>query len=610
MKLLGSNPHAQVAGLEELPGKSNYFMGSDPKKWRTHIPTYRKVAYRQMYPGIDLVYYGNQRQLEYDFVVAPGADPKAITLGIEGTVGARHGLPLRIDSQGDLVVSTEGVEIRFRKPRVYQTDNGQPTPDPGLRTLVDGRYVLKGKHEVGFQVAPYDTTRALVIDPVLSYSTYLGGSDFDVGLGIAVDFMDNTYVTGFTCSTNFPTANAFQATLGGSCDVFVTKLNPAGSALLYSTYLGGSGFDAGLGITVDRFGNAYVAGDTDSSDFPTANPVQATLGGGCDAFVTKLNRTGSALLYSTYLGGSGLDFARGITVDRFGNAYVTGETVSPDFPTANPLQANLGGDLDAFVTKLNPAGSALLYSTFLGGSDRDVGFGIAADRFGNAYVTGETFSIDFPTANPLQVSLAGDLDAFVTKLNPAGSALLYSTYLGGSGTDVANAIAVDQFGNAYVAGETFSPDFPTANPLQAILVGGLDAFVTKLNPAGSALLFSTYLGGSGDDEAFGIAVGNVNVYVTGLTDSPDFPMANPLQAILGGGTDAFVTKLNPVGSALLFSTYLGGSGGDEAFGIAVGNVNVYITGFTDSTDFPTAHPVQASLGGDFDAFVTKLRGGP
>ncbi len=617
MKLVGANRAPQVAGLAELPGKSNYFIGNDPRKWRTHVPNYRTVRYQGVYPGVDLVYYGNQRQLEYDFVVAPGADPKTITLGIEVAGGADRGFRpapdrrehegagarLRINTEGDIVVPSDRGEVRFHKPVVYQVREG-------TKHFLSGRYVLRGRHGVGFQVTAYDAARPLVVDPLLSYSTYLGGSDFDKGLGIAADLMGNAYVTGFTCSSNFPTGNPLQATLGGSCDAFVTKLNRPGSARLYSTYLGGSGFDAGLSIVVDRFGNAYVAGDTESPDFPTANPLQGTLGGDFDAFVAKLNPAGSALLYSTYLGGSGADDANSIAVDRFGNAYVTGETVSTDFPTANPLQATLGGDFDAFVAKLNPAGSALLYSTYLGGSGADVATSIAVDRFGNAYVTGETDSPDFPTANPLQASLAGDLDAFVAKLNPAGSALLYSTYLGGSGTDDANGIAVDRFGNAYVTGETFSTDFPTANPLQAILVGGLDAFVAKLNPAGSALLFSTYLGGSGDDEALSIAVGNVNVYVTGFTDSPDFPTANAVQGSLGGGTDAFVTELNPAGSALLFSTYLGGSGGDEGFAIAVDNVNVYVTGFTDSTDFPTANPLQATVGGGFDAFVAKLRGVP
>jgi hypothetical protein len=617
LALIGANPSPQVVGREELPGKSNYFLGNDPAKWRTNVPTYRKVEYREVYPGVSLVYYGNQRQLEYDFVVAPGADPGQIRLGVEGADR------VEVDAEGDLVLqATAGGQVRFHKPLVYQEVDG-------ARREVEGSFALRAsslksairnpKSEIGFEVAVYDPTCPLVIDPVLVYSTYLGGSGDDWSWGIAVDSSGNAYVTGPTASRNFPTANALQASNRGSNDAFVTKLNAAGSALVYSTYLGGSGEDGGSAIAVDSSGNAYVTGLTSSRNFPTANAVQASYGGGMyDAFVTKLNAAGSALVYSTYLGGSDEDGGSGIAVDSSGNAYVTGMTNSSNFPTANALQASNRGSNDAFVTKLNAAGSALVYSTYLGGSGDEVGL-IAVDSSGNAYVTGETSSGNFPTANALQASSGGGRsDAFVTKLNAAGSALVYSTYLGGSGEEGGSGIAVDSSGNAYVTGYTGSSNFPTANALQASNRGSNDAFVTKLNATGSALVYSTYLGGSGSDEGWGIAVDSSgSVYVTGLTDSSNFPTANALQASNRGADDAFVTKLNAAGSALVYSTYLGGNAWEEGHGIAVDSSgNAYVTGYTDSSNFPTAGALQPAFGGGIcsglaclDAFVAKIQVG-
>jgi len=596
MKLVGSNPAPRLVGLNQLPGKSNYFIGNNPKKWRTNVPNYSKVRYENVYAGVDLIYYGSQGQLEYDFVVAPGAAPGAITLGLEGAEG------MAIDPQGNLVLSIGSGEVSLHKPVVYQEVDG-------VRREIQGGYVLKEDNRVGFQVAAYDAGKPLVIDPTLAYSTYLGGSDTDRGFGIAVDSGGNAYVTGLTISTNFPTASPFQAACGaGGCeDAFVTKFNPTGSALVYSTYLGGSGNDRGFGIAVDGGGNAYVAGGTNSTNFPTASPFQAARGGGFDAFVTKLNPTGSALVYSTYLGGSGgTSQGVGIAVDSSGNAYVTGNTNSANFPTASSFQAALSGPRDAFVTKFNPAGSALVYSTYLGGSGDDDGGGIAVDSSGNAYVTGNTNSANFPTASPFQAAPGGGFDAFVSKLNPTGSALVYSTYLGGNGGDFGSGIAVDSSGNAYVAGATASTNFPTASPFQAALGGGFDAFVTKLNAAGSALVFSTYLGGSAGDGGSAIALDVDIVYVTGDTASTNFPTANAIQAAFGGGTDGFVAKLDI--PDLVFATYLGGSGDDSGASIAVDSGgNAYVTGETASTDFPTMSPFQAAFGGGTqDAFVTKI----
>ena len=657
MKLIGAHPQPELVGLEKLPGKVNYFVGNDSKKWQTNIPTFAKVKYKDVYPGIDLVYYGNQGQLEYDFVVAPGVDPKAITFDIHGVD------KLEVDARGDLVLHTESGELYQSKPLVYQEVGGN-------KRIVPGHYVLNRKHEVGFEIAPYDTSKPLIIDPVLSYATYLGGSGDDAGLSIAVDSSGNAYVTGFTLSPNFPiTQGAFDTTCGidGSCrivegervflaeDAFVTKLNSTGTALVYSTYLGGSDDDTGLGIAVDSAGNAYVTGSTFSTDFPTTNgafqEVKSSGSGfsGPDAFVVKLNPVGNALVYSTYLGGSDQDSGTGIALDSFGNAYVSGTTLSTDFPTTSGAfqttftggaQASEEGALnEAFVTKLNATGSSLIYSTYLGGNSRDQAFSIAIDSSGNAYVTGETFSTDFPITNgAFQTTLRGFINAFVTKLNSTGTGLVYSTYLGGSSggifgeaVDEGLGIAVDSSGNAYVAGETRSVDFPTTNgAFQPIKPGFFNSFITKLNPTASALVYSTYLGGTVDDSVSGIAVDTYgNAYVTGRTGSSDFP-TTPGAFDNSCGTDGscnfnngdffydvFVTKLNSTGSALVYSSYLGGSNDDGGEGIAVDSSgNAYVTGWTFSTNFPTTNgALQTIFGGSSsgftggpggDAFVAKL----
>jgi hypothetical protein len=543
MKLRNANSAARVTGVDELAGTSNYFIGNDPAKWRTNVPTYAKVKYEGIYSGIDLVYYGNQRQLEYDFIVAPGADPHRIAFDVHGAKRIRQ------DGRGELVFKVGADEIRWHRPVVYQEKDG-------ARQSVAAHYVISGTNRVGFEVAKYDDRRPLYIDPLI-YSTYLGGSGADYSYGIAVDSSGNAYVTGVTSSTDFPTKDPLQTAKAGGNDVFVTKINAAGSALVYSTYLGGSGDDVGSAIAVDSSGNAYVTGTTYSTDFPTMNPLQpANAGGGSDAFVSKINASGSALVYSTYLGGSGSDYGAGIAVDSASNAYVIGTTYSTDFPTTSGAFQTACGDAgclkpDAFVAKINPAGSALVYSTYLGGSGSDGGAGIAVDSAGHAYVTGRAGSADFPTKNPLQ-AYGGDVDAFVAKINATGSALVYSTYLGGSGVDdyLVGAIAVDSAGNAYVTGDTGSTDFPTTPGAFKTTCGRCanyeDAFVAKIDPTGSVLVYSTYLGGSGHDTGVRIAVDSSrNAYVTGYTTSTDFPTKNPLQPVFGGGfDDTFVVKMD------------------------------------------------------------------
>ncbi len=597
MKLVRGRAASQVQGLEKLPGVSNYFIGNDPNKWRKDVPHYARIQYEGVYPGIDLVWYGNQRQLEYDFIVAPGADPKQIQVAYEGVES------VGVEADGDLVLRTALGEVRQQQPRVYQEIGGK-------RVEVGARYALVARNLVSFELAKYDRKRELRIDPVvLVYSTYLGGGGEDQGQGIAVDAAGSAYVTGVTASTNFPTQVPYQETLQGSQDVFVTKLTPAGDALVYSSYLGGSSQDWGLGIAVDGAGSAYVTGWAGSTDFPTQSAYQATNQGLCDAFVTKLSPAGNTLVYSTYLGGSGDDNGFGIAVDGAGSAYVTGYTGSTNFPTQSAYQATIQGPSNVFVTKLSPAGNALVYSTYLGGSGYgDAGNGIAVDGAGSAYVTGHTGSTNFPTQSAYQATLQGTYNAFVTKLTAAGNALVYSTFLGGSDRDYAQGIAVDGAGSAYVTGATYSIDFPTQLAYQATFQGTADAFVTKLSPAGNALVYSTFLGGSGDDEGYGIAVdGAGSAYVTGYTRSGNFPTQLACQAAFQGDLDVFVTKLAPAGSALSYSTYLSGGVADEGYGIAVdGAGSVYVTGETFGGNFPTQLPYQATNQGANDAFVTKL----
>jgi len=616
MRWEGANEEAKIEGVEGLDGKSHYFIGNDPEKWRRNISLYRKVRYRDLYPGVDLIYYGNQRQLEYDLVVNPEGDPNAIRLAIEGAE------EVRVNERGDLVVRISGGEVIQHKPLIYQETEGK-------REIITGGYVVdslgkqdeKGKVRISFKIDHFDREKPLVIDPYLVYSTYLGGSSTDTAYGIAVDDSGSAYIAGMTVSPDFPTINPFQGSRKGNADAFVTKLNPSGTALVYSTYLGGANSlnatnDGATGIAVDSSGSVYITGSTCSTDFPTLNPIQAVYRGGLtDGFVTKLNPSGSALVYSTYLGGNGEDYGSGIVVDSSGNAYITGVTKSTNFPTLNPIQPSNAGGRDAFVTKLSSSG-ALVYSTYLGGSYDDGGTSIAVDSSGSAYVTGETYSPNFPTKNPIQASLGGsDSDAFVTKLNPSGTALVYSTFLGGTygldyDIDYGMGIAVDDSGSAYVVGSTWCSNFPTVNPIQASNAGSRDLFIAKVNPAGTALVYSTYLGGSNNDEGNGIALdGTGSAYITGYTSSTDFPTSNAIQGTHGGGSwDAFVTKLNPSGSALVCSTYLGGNGDDYAQWIAVDSAgSAYITGFTSSTDFPTLNPFQGSKAAGHDAFVTKIQ---
>jgi len=585
----------------ELSGKVNYFIGNDQTSWQRDIPTFGEVVYRSVYPGIDLVYSGDQRRLKYTFYLHPGSKPEEIQMVYDGIEG------VWIDgATGELVIQTEWGEMRDAAPIAYQDIEG-------VRRDVDISFRLMGEKRVGFAVGDYNPNFMLTIDP--GYSTYLGGTSSDSGYGIAVDSSGSVYVAGYTSSSDFPTQNPYQSASAGNNDIFVTKLSSSGNTLIYSTYLGGSSFDYGTGIAVDSSNNAYITGTTASSDFPTQNPFQGSHAGGVDGevgggdiFVTKLSSSGNTLSYSTYLGGSGIDFGGGIAVDSSNNAYITGSTRSSDFPTQNPFQDSYGGSTDVFATKLSGSGNTLNYSTYLGGSNSDYGYGIAVDSSGNAYITGSTISSDFPTQNPFQGTSGGTTDVFATKLSSSGNTLIYSTYLGGSSSDSGTGIAVDSSNNAYIIGNTDSYNFPTQNPFQDGLAEVDDVFVTKLSSTGNTLSYSTYLGGGFSDYGTGIAVdSNGNAYVTGYTYSSYFPTQNPYQGSKGGSTDAFVTKLSSSGSTLSYSTYLGGGSWDYGRGIAVdGEGNTYITGNTNSSYFPTLNAYQSNLAETSDTFVTNF----
>jgi uncharacterized repeat protein (TIGR01451 family) len=901
MRLQDAATAPRITGVDQLPGKVNYLVGNNANDWRTNIPTYTRVRYEEIYPGVDVVYYGNQRQLEYDFMIAPGGSYKQIRFAFDGAG------KLKLNRNGDLILQSGAHNLTLLRPKAYQNINN-------TRREVSVRYSLKRRGEVTFQVGNYDKTQPLVLDPLLVYSTYLGGSGQDIGNSIAVDSSGNAYIAGQTASLNFPTSSPIQATKDAGTDAFVAKLNANGTALIYSTYLGGNNTDIARSIAVDNAGNAYITGQTSSNNFPVLNALHPTYSGsliGADAFVAELNTSGSALVYSTYLGGQGIDNGQSIAVDSAGNAWVAGSTESRNFPVTNALQPNRSGhsifkttnsagnwagsdagllgafvtdlvfqpgnssiiyaltdsglfksidgganwtalpntpflainklaidptnptiiyaatsggmlkstdsgnsftiinngfsgsgmlividpvtpttlyattfgntifksidaganwtfafvenaniindlavdpntpatlyaatnrgvfkstnsgtnwtpsDLgvpftantngitidkatnavyastiagvfktvnggsswinisaslnlvtfsvavdptnssvlyvatfegpqktidggttwttvdtgypnttinaliinptqpstlliattsgsDAFVTKLSPAGASQVYSTFLGGAGTEAANGITLDASGSVYLTGFSSSTDFPIANAIQAAKGGigDSDAFITKLNASGSALVYSTYLGGGSNDLGRAIAVDASGNAYVGGSTESEFFPVVNAFQPTTTLSNDAFVAKVNAAGSALVYSTYLGGDFNEDCFGIAVDPTgSAYVVGRTSSVNFPTQAPIQPARGGSSsDAFITRLAPNGSSLIFSTYFGGTSNDNGLGIALdSSQNIYITGFTNSANFPTLSPLQPATGGSSDVFVAKLR---
>ncbi len=600
---LNANKNPEVLSLKPTEHLANYFIGDDPAKWKKDISTSLAILYKNLYPGIDLKVYGIEKQIEYDWVVKPGAHVEDIRFEYKDIKSTE------IDEEGNLLVETRFGELVHKKPLSFQ-----------MKKPVEVQFKEIGQNTWGFYAADYDKSLELIIDPVvLMHSTYLGGESQDIGRGVAVDGTGAAYVVGETTSLDFPLKNPIQAENKGYEDVFITKFKPGGSSLVYSTYIGGSergngGTDMAWDIAVDGNGCAYVIGSTNSLDFPLKNPLQRALRGENDAFLFKLTSAGNNLVFSTYLGGSSTDSGNGIAVDTSG-VYVTGGTSSPDFRLKNPFQKTARGKSDAYVAKFAPDGNSRIYSTYLGGDDSESGIKIAVDSAGSAYVTGNTFSSDFPLKNPFQKTLKGRSDVFVTKLSPSGKSLSYSSYLGGSGEwEWSKSIAVDGSGAAYVTGETTSLDFPLKNPFQKkrrYKYG--DVFVTKISPAGTALVYSTYLGGTKENYGGGIAVDDMGcAYVAGYTRSSNFPVKNPFQGKLKAMRfNAFITKFMPDGETLAFSTYLGGSLSDEAHGIVIdGNGAAYITGTTCSSDFPIKHPFRSQNSGAFNVFLTKLMENP
>lgn len=603
LKLAGSNPQSRIQGQNPLPGVHHYLIGDNLERWRANLPTYSKVRYEAIYPGIDMVFYNNGRQLEFDFIVAPFSSLQAIRINVKGAE------QLKTSRSGDLSLITPAGEFKLLRPTVYQETDG-------IRRELKGRFVVLNHHQIGFQVQDYDPSKTLVIDPVLTFSTYYGGTGMEQGFGIAVDPFGNTWVTGITSSANFPIKpSGFN--LRGAQDAFILKLKPSGE-VEFATFFGGTGNEVGIGVAVTDSGEVCIIGETTSADFPLKSPLQSRSGGGRDVFIAKLSAQGDQLLFSSYLGGQADEQGRGVALDFSGNVWLVGITRSADFPVNKPLQNNYLGKDEGFVAKIGVDGK-LLFSTWLGGSGDDGPTSIAVDRFGNAYIAGTTDSTGFRTIpGSVQLTKRNGFDAFIAKIDVSASSILYSTYLGGDADDGASGVAVDYQGNAYVTGGTRSNDYPTtASAFQRTYGGGAalggDAFVTKLNDKGSDFIYSSYLGGSGPDQAVGIAIDlSGNAYVAGNTASQNFPRNNPLQSKYGGGfQDAFVTRFNTGGSALVYSSFLGGNDFDNAGAIAVDSFrNVYLTGVTLSSDFPLVNPAQSSrTGSTSDLFVARINNG-
>ncbi len=622
IKPVGGNPEPQVIAEGKLSGKVNYLKGNDPEKWKRDIPTYEKVRYKEVYKGVDVVFYGNQRRLEYDVIVKPGADLKAVRFSYEGVK------ELRVNDRGQLVaVLPSGSVIVQDKPFIYQEIDGK-------RVEIRGGFVIKNKGQkyyYGFETEGFKEGFALVVDPALSYSSFLGGSSQNRGYGIAVDSSGNAYVVGTTLSSDFPVQGALQGSNGGSYDAFVTKISPQGNSIIFSTYLGGSDRDDGTGVAVDSQGNVYIVGKTRSPDFPTTtNAYDTSCGtdGSCnsgenDVFLAKINPQGDSLLYSTFLGGSGQDGADGaeefghdVAVDQNGLVYIGGHVNSTDFPVKNEISTCQSG-WDAFIAKIDTTKSgtaSLLYSTCLGGG---YGYGIAVDAAGIAYLVGSRSN-----------GLSG-VDILVAKVdtNQSGtSSLIFLKFYGGSALDEGADIALDSTGNIYITGYTRSSDFNTQNAYDSTCgtdgncnSGNEDAFLIKLDTSGN-ILYATYFGGSAEEKGHGIAVDSQGrVFIAGETRSPDMPTKNAYDTTCGNDGncdvnssyyDVFIAKFDPTQSgspSLIYSSFLGGSSDDYGYALDVDSVgNAYITGETRSDDFPLNNPFQTSRNGVPDVFVSKL----
>jgi hypothetical protein len=613
LELLAANPHPRISSEGQTTALVSYFHGPR-EQWKTGLPTYSGITYHDVWPGIDLEFTGPDGFLKYNFHLRPGADPRHIRLAYRGASS------VSLTAEGGVHVTTPAGSFSDEKPVAWQdTPRGSQPVDIAFRLDHD---------EVYFEVGAYDPRLPLTIDPVVSlYAGYIGGSAADEGRAIAVDAVGNAFVTGSTLSTEvtLPVSGGLDLTYNGGGDVFIAKVKPNGTSLLFLGYLGGSGEDRGLAIALDSAGNAYVAGDTSSTEatFPvTAGPDLTYNGGSTDAFVAKINAFGTALLYAGFVGGSGSDSASGVAVDQAGNAYLTGDTSSTEatFPAVGGPSLTFSGVSDAFVSKVNPLGTGLIYSGYVGGIGGDYALAIAVDSSGNAYIAGHTNSTQatFPVTAGPDLTYNGAYDGFVAKVNSSGSSLLYCGYVGGNAADAVTSIAVDAAGNAYITGITGSDQtsFPVITGPDLTFNGSFDAFVAKLNPSGAAFIYAGYVGGSGDDGGQGIAVDPAgNAYLTGYTGSTQasFPVTLGPDLTFNGSLDAFIAKINAAGTAFVSAGYVGGSGDDYGSGVAVDQAgNAYLTGYTTSTQasFPISVGPDLTHNGDRDAFVAKFRAFP
>lgn len=605
LSFAGGNANPTITHSQSPSSFSNYFMGNDQSRWVTDVPAFDEIIYHDLYAGIDLRYYGSNNRLEYDFQISPGADPSQIRIQYA------QDQELAINRQGQLVIATPLGELVENIPLIYQQDGSR-------RLKVSGAYRLIDSHTFGFEInSDYRRDLPLVIDPVLDYSTYVGGTANDFGRGIALSAAGHAYITGFTASADYPVIGAYDATYNGGgtlgYDGFITKMNVGGDTIYYSTYFGGAtGEDRSLAIALDPSGQVYVTGSTYSTDFPTVNPFQATNAGDRDVFVLKLSAAGNSLVYSTYIGGTALDIGTDIAVNSLGQSFVTGYTASAAYDLAGtPFDNTLGGTEDAFLTRLSASGSSLVASTYFGGAGKDEAFGLTLRSGDTVYICGQTLSSDLPFKSAYDSTYGGGTatgDIFVAKFKPNLDSLRFSTFVGTVADELALDVKVDTYGNSYVCGYTFSSAFPLVSAADAVFAGTTEGVAFKLSPIGNALTYSTYLGGLSTDAPAAIALSTTNrAFITGNTASNNFPVVDPVQGTFGGAQDAFVSCLDTNGNAFVYSTYLGGIGADFGYNIAVDTgLSAYVAGYTASGDFPIQSAVQNVVAGGYDNFITKI----
>lgn len=596
MRLNGADPGTVAEAGTELPGVSNYFVGNDPALWRTNVKSYDNVRFESVLPGVDLRYYESRGSLEYDVVVAPGADPRAVSWTVDGADS------VAIDPCGDLLIAAKAGNLRQRVPVIYQEHEAG-------RTSVSGGFVLTGYETVSFEIGEYDRTLPLVIDPQVAFCTYLGGANGNEVLpGLAITPDGGIVIGNYTDSAVYPVQGGIGGPKGER-DIVITRLTSSGTEMVYSTYLGGSAADIFFALALDAAGGVVLTGNTFSQDFPTVNAYQPASGGNQDGFVARLNAAGSAIVYSTYLGGSGIEDPRAIAIDEAGNVVVTGGTASSDFPTRHAIQTQLLGTQDGFIARFGNSGS-LIASTYYGGSLIDIAVGVAVGIDGSVYVCGLTSSTDFPVVNAAYDTNSGSLEAFVAKFDEDLSTATYSTYLGGSEFETTRGIAVDTQGRAVVGGLTFSTDFPLMRPVQQVYGGDGDAYVTVFAPSGSAIEFSSYIGGSAREGCGKVAIVPGKVYMAGYVQSTDFPIVDPLPgwSTVPVSIEGFLTKIDLAGPSVTFSTLLGGSGMEDEITMEIDHRGIVaFAGATDSTDIPMLNSIQPAIAPvGFDAFVVKI----